>query len=338
MGIFKYYKFQNVETATQCFENLKTVAETEGWTIDKYISGEDGELYLHSLGNGNQSLYYSMTWFPFTNDYGDTAHALRVYGNTGFDDTLAVNNQPGNYNSENVTSTRHGNPNDAMFITFPINCQYVFVNNSQILMFIDHFFNSFHMSDTFVLDGRYIESFYIGSIDLYKSDDSYGNILVYSGFTKYSDTEYDWHLLGASTYYSNVCGAYDLYYDGVKSHKNGLLGISINICYIYCYTKSYMEGINFTRELHTVRGFNYVNSINFNDFTNKAILIKPIVYIKHSVEGYDYFFPIGELPFYASVHSPYFYVGQEVSYGTRNFVAMTYGKYNNNYGVIIEIE
>jgi hypothetical protein len=57
----------------------------------------------------------------------------------------------------------------------------------------------------------------------------------------------------------------------------------------------------------------------------------------HSIAGYNYRFPIGELPYYATVCYPYYLAGEEVTYGNRTFIFIPIFYYTDDYGIAVEI-
>jgi hypothetical protein len=84
------------------------------------------------------------------------------------------------------------------------------------------------------------------------------------------------------------------------------------------------------------RGFSYNTAVKMSSYTNKAPIIKPIISLSYSVSGYNYFHPIGELPYYATAGYPYFLPGDTTYYGQRKFTIVEMGDYQSPYGVAIE--
>ncbi len=94
----KVYGYTNVETEKDALANIASAAQAGGWTIDKNAALADGELYLHSAGNGGQRLFFSL---KLENAYDDESrHLLSVHGNTGFDASAAWDAQPGRFTSK----------------------------------------------------------------------------------------------------------------------------------------------------------------------------------------------------------------------------------------------
>jgi len=353
MATFNYYTFSNIQSPSQFFDNLVSVANLNGWTIDKYVSGDEGELYLHSLGNGNQKLYYSFQWvYAGNNSYvvnGSNLYDIRLYSNLGFDSSLTVNNQPGVWSSISSYNT----PVKMQPIQFPVNKQYIFVNSSCLMVFSDYtlFANLFTtITSTTFSSQRIINHIVIGSIDSYLGNsETFGNLHIISGqtFNVNNNVYYTSGLGGnpmSSPYYTLATDSFkfvfSIYYlneTKFSGYYTKLLGLS-STCYAYVLGsyKSAFKGGDYYPP-NTYYGFNYDKALTFNSYTNKAVLLKPIISIKHTIAGYNYFFPIGELPYYLSVHNPYFIAGQEIYYGTRKFIAMPLLYYDCNYGVMIEV-
>lgn len=91
----KVFTYTNVTTEKDALANIRRAAESGGWTIDKDAIDADGELYLHSLGNGHQRLYFSL---KLESAYDNPERfLLSVHGNTGFDGSVAWDAQPGRF-------------------------------------------------------------------------------------------------------------------------------------------------------------------------------------------------------------------------------------------------
>ena len=107
----KVYSYTNVETEKDVLANIASAAQAGGWTIDRNAAQADGELYLHSAGNGGQRLFFSL---KLENAYDDESrHLLSVHGNTGFDASAAWDAQPGRFTSKlacGYTSYKSGKP------------------------------------------------------------------------------------------------------------------------------------------------------------------------------------------------------------------------------------
>ena len=152
-----------------------------------------------------------MEWFPYTT----SICCFRVYGNTGYNSTVAVDSQPGRYSwdySDGNDKEYNGVPY-GMIINFPVYNQYIFCNGFQLIMFVDHYFNEFKVNSVSI-NGRFVECMYIGSIDLYKSDDTNGNIVASSTSTP-DYRHYVWSLVGSSAYDDlTVPVVYHVYFEG----------------------------------------------------------------------------------------------------------------------------
>ena len=96
----KVFSYTNVETEKDVLANIAVAALAGGWSIDKNAALTDGELYLHSAGNGSQNLYFSL---KLENAYDNASRfLLSVHGNTGFDASAAWDAQPGRFTEKIV--------------------------------------------------------------------------------------------------------------------------------------------------------------------------------------------------------------------------------------------
>lgn len=94
----KVFSYTNVATEKGVLANIASAAQSGGWTVDKNAVDGNGELYLHSAGNGNQRLYFSLR---LGNAYDNAERfLLYVHGNTGFDASAAWDAQPGRFTSK----------------------------------------------------------------------------------------------------------------------------------------------------------------------------------------------------------------------------------------------
>jgi hypothetical protein len=316
MAVFNKYQFTNVATPLAVLQNIANSVVLNGWTIDKFDSA-NLELYIHSTGNGSQNLYFSMKYVYYSNSYGNY-YALQIYGNLGFNGSLAYNAQPGMFTTGYNISYPYNNP-----AQFPLLTQWVFANQSGILVFLDGNFNINTSGNP--LSGRWIVPFFMGSIESYKSGETEGNILI---TTKSINTSYNpiyfciWSGANDGTYSSG-----DLYYLGAGRTK-GTMGSTVSLFrtpypnYYTLYTQN--------------KGFSYNWAVKMSSYTNKAPIIKPIVSLSYSVSGYNYFHPIGELPYYATAGYPYFLPGDTTYYGQRKFTIVEMGDYQSPFGVAIE--
>lgn len=91
----RIYTFTNIQSKEDIFSNIARCASENGWVIDK-TDNINNELYLHSLGNGQQNIYYSL---KFIHGYAEDQdkYALYAHGNTGFDASQSWDNQPGRF-------------------------------------------------------------------------------------------------------------------------------------------------------------------------------------------------------------------------------------------------
>jgi len=318
MAVFNKYQFTNVATPLAVLQNIANSIVLNGWVIDKFDS-TNLELYIHSTGNGSQNLYFSMKYLYYSGSYG-TYYYLQIYGNLGFNGSSAYNVQPGIFSSDYNTAMPFHNP-----AQFPLITQWVFVNQSGILVFLDGNFNIVYIS-AYPLKGRWIIPIFMGSIESYKNGETEGNILVTSKTFNLGNGPIIfciWSGASDGTYSSG-----DLYYLGA-GRTNKAMSSTVSLANSNVPPNYYGSGLQ-------NRGFSYNTAVKMSSYTNKAPIIKPIISLSYSISGYNYFHPIGELPYYATAGYPYFLPGDVTYYGQRKFTVIEMGDYQSPYGVAIE--
>jgi hypothetical protein len=315
MAVFNKYQFTNIATPLAVLQNIANSVVLNGWTIDKF-DNTNLELYIHSTGNGSQNLYFSMKYVYVTSQYGNY-YALYIYGNLGFNSGSTYDNQQGKFTSVYYTSQGYGYNNPAQF---PLMTQWVFVNQSGILVFLD---GNFNLTSS-ILSGRWIVPIYMGSIESYKSGETEGNILMTTkGYIGGGEEPVFCIFSGAflSPYSSG-----DLYYLGA-GRLNGAMSSTVSLVRaVITENSSILQN----------RGFSYNTAVKMSSYTNKAPIIKPIISLSYAISGYNYFHPIGELPYYATAGYPYFLPGDTTYYGQRKFTIIEMGDYTSPYAVAIE--
>jgi hypothetical protein len=317
MAVFNKYQFTNVATPLAVLQNIANSVVLNGWTIDKFDSA-NLELYIHSTGNGSQNLYFSMKFIYFSNTYGNF-YSLKIYGNLGFSGSLAYNSQTGVFTSGYNPSYGYDNP-----AQFPLLTQWVFANQSGILVFLDGNLNLSIGTYSFT-GSRWIVPIFMGSIESYKNGETEGNILITTKALNANGSPpifCIWSGANDGTYSSG-----DLYYLGAGRTK-GAIGSTVSL---YRSTNTSITASAFQN-----KGFSYNWAVKMSSYTNKAPIIKPIIFLSYSVSGYNYFHPIGELPYYATAGYPYFLPGDTTYYGQRKFTIVEMGDYQSTYGVAIE--
>jgi hypothetical protein len=265
-----------------------------------------------------------MKFIYLTGTFGNY-YTLLIYGNLGFNSGSTYDNQPGKFTGGyyNTNSTGFNNP-----AQFPLITQWVFVNQSGILVFFDANYNIAY-SGTNVLVGRYIAPFFMGSIESYKSGETEGNILITTKsiiYGTYSPFFAIWSGLFNSATDSSHCSG-EMYYLGA-SRSNGSVNSTISLGMGSASTPAVTAFQN--------KGFSYNWAVKMSSYTNKAPIIKPIISLSYSISGYNYFHPIGELPYYATAGYPYFLPGDTTYYGQRKFTVVEMGNYQYPYAVAIE--
>lgn len=140
--ISKKYTFLNVGNQASFLGNIRTVVDAAnagvdyGWIIDRYDSGDSGELLLHSGGvYGNQNLFYSI---KLRNPTNGCSH-IHLCGQTGYDSGQGYDAQPGKFtvNVAGLPGAWDGSSDahPANFIRSPVTKQVIFVNKQFIMVF-----------------------------------------------------------------------------------------------------------------------------------------------------------------------------------------------------------
>jgi len=327
---FNYQIFNDVTDKETFLSNIRNVAQNNGWIIDKDDISNNSELYLHSNGNGNQNLYFSMKV-----DYYYASDYIFIQGNTGFDTNSTWDNQPGKFTSPVLNGDSRAT---LPYLWFPIQKQYVIVNGQMVIVFCDM------ISASSVLNGRVIGHLGFGSIDNYDLSNTEGNLVIAH------EISYDyayWTGTGgksAGGYSSNILGAKLFNAYNTASKDFGLLYLSENkfntdlgiTAYVYNAHNGSYGGADRTY-YYGQKGYHYNYAIRFNDWASRTSLIKPIVSIKNTTSTDVYFYPIGELPYYACKAYPYSKAGDIITQGTRKFMIFPLFSYTYGNGVAIEV-
>jgi hypothetical protein len=320
MAVFNKYQFTNVATPLAVLQNIANSVVLNGWTIDKF-DNTNLELYIHSTGNGSQNLYYSMKYLYYSGSYG-TYYYLQIYGNLGFNGSSAYSAQPGVFSSGYNTLMPFHNP-----AQFPLMTQWVFANQNGILVFLDGNFNIVY-SSVYPFKGRWIVPIFMGSIESYKSGETEGNILITSKAMNVNGGPVVFSIWSGANDGSYSSG--DLYYLSAGRIKGAVSStVSLARACVPAGSYGYISVVQ-------NRGYSYNWAVKMSSYTNKAPIIKPIISLSYAISGYNYFHPIGELPYYATAGYPYFLPGDTTYYGQRKFTIIEMGDYQSPYGVAIE--
>jgi len=322
-----YYVFENVNDVESFLTNLKDCASDNGWTIDKDDISNSGELYLHSNHLG-RNLYYSMKGHLKT--IGDCSfYRLSLYANRGFDETKAVNEQPGQWNPLPGDSS---GSNGEFKLFFPMRKQYVLANEQALFVFYDCYKSEAiaptgldWTSDIF--PDRLILGMGIGGIDLYNESDTEGNFLFFD-FIEIRD---EWGNQIIPWMESGSLGSrreeqFCLLYGGENAVTRDKFGLSVGwqIVYQMDWNPNYITHLKPCDSHWCIwgkHGFRYGWAVVVNQSYLRLSLIKPIVSIYETDETNEYFYPIGEMPYYACKGYPYTKAGDIMQFGTRKFVA-----------------
>lgn len=360
---FKAYTFSNVSSPQTFLGNIASAAQAEGWTIDKDDISGSGELYLHSTGNGSQNLYFSMKLLE-SHDNGSGIYHLAVQGNTGYDGTKGWLEQPGRWTDLWQQDYDPGvanfynipyNHNDALcyWLLLPCIAQYVLVNSQAIIVIYD----TTTLVSELLVNQRSCPFVAFGAFDSYRSDETEGNFVLSATFTGNwsgsSDGNVTTRHLGAVPIRS---GGPDFsnYDDDIRHH--GLLYDGVNLMANHWWYKS--DDTKTSRSLHVsvrwvyARGDNtysvsddtpqqvsvrYHDAVKWNNWCSRAVLIKPILTRWHQAATDIYVYPIGEWPWYAAVHHPYYRTGEIATIGSRRFMMFPLFAYTDGIGIAVEV-
>ena len=349
MGVFKLYKFNNVTSPADFLNNLKNAASAEGWRVDGQSGSGPWFLYLSSNGNGSQQLYYSFHLRHLGNtsylQNASNLYTLFAVGNTGYNPSASWDNQPGRWTN---LPTSNYNYLNGYFISFPVEAQYIFVNSSQIVMFTEttHSFRfmAYDSGNVWFSTFENVKTnmgLFIGSIDLYKNNYNQGNALFLDGTHYLSTQSFNYsrntksNLFGHINTTLNLDGYGLILFEGQR--KRAEVGLSVVLGY---YVRNITDPLPFTASYSDINNkstYQYRLGGSFLTFSNKLVAMKPVVFVRHAIGNYNYFTPIGELPYWYAPCSPYFKSGDIVQYGQRKFVIMSFFLANSPHGVLLEV-
>ena len=317
--LYNYQIFPNVATVEDLLGNIKLVASSNGWTIDKDDIATNQELYLHNTGNGSQNLYFSLKG-SITSTQSETNNATRinVYGNTGFDTGLTVDAQPGRYTNNSCD----------MIVQFPIIKQYILANSTNLLSVFDYNFSGYYYSP------RLLPHLFIGAIDTYKTNETEGN---FAASTVYTPADYDEFTdIYFNAFHQRIYSTYPypagLFYNGIKQNTADNK-VKVGMYYFSSVTLSAYEYI-YPLDYQYPR---YDGMVKYNTTVSRTTLIKPIIYLNYSGATDTYDYPIGEFPYYACKAYPYSKAGDIITAGTRNFMVFPLLQYTDGNGVAFEV-
>jgi len=335
-----HYVFPDVDSPQSFLANIKNVAVSNGWVCDKDDINDNWELYLHS-NHGGRNLYYSMKmnyeWIAYEDLY---FYTLLLYANTGFDDSKGVDEQPGKWGQFPTfkDTTTPGLRNYRFNFNFPLLNQYVVASEQAVFVFID-FYKSIITFPTHSYPNRLIFSFGFGGIDLYNEDESEGNFYFGDYMPIWYNT--DWHNGGWDILESTAFGKWcdgsplGLLYNGVNKVDEHF-GISTVKCVHY-----HSNGSRDDRSLDEIKygrqGFKYRDGVQWNEWCSRTTMLKPIVSVYYEDAENEYFFPIGELPYYSCCVWPRAKAGDVLTFGSRKFIVFPLISYTETYGIAIEV-
>lgn len=369
----KVFTYTNVTTEKDALANIRRASESGGWTIDKDAIDADGELYLHSVGNGQQQLYFSL---KLENAYDNPERfLLSVHGNTGFDGSAAWDAQPGRftekfacgyeYTAEKPLWLRNPGEKSVTFLGWwlvpPIAEQVVLVCPTFILTAIRVIYTFSDGKDTLysgwvpllfgAADGSENElnivrwsawsanaAMGLMLSGLYKLKNSSAYTPSAGGNSNYGSVGLLWN--GNNAEYFPPKGDYG-YTEG-RAAKQVVLSTIISRPYIGTFSTNSISGtinvnkknINYTYKGRTCSSIPCYNAaVLQNPFNLRHVLIKPLIYVA-TEEAVRI---IGELPYYAvNMHG---LKGKErIRIGGRVFMVFPDISDDDEIGLAVEVE
>lgn len=364
--ISKKYTFVNVGNQASFLGNIRTVVDAAnagaeyGWTIDRYNSGDDGELLLHSTGvHGNQNLYYSI---KLRNPSSGCSH-IHMCGQTGYDVGSNYDAQPGRYTEESngLVGSWNGissNSYQGCFLRSPVAKQVIFVNKQFIAVFWTTDITRYYWVDTFPTWQR----IFIGAIDSFFPETE--QYLNWMDQTIWSDRGwYSNPFLGSYAYYPHIPWGWQtvprpshgfLYkqpFDSVAVNKNKFMsGLSASlissprlystIYYRDCANLSIYGSAHYWSgwDYNGWRlGFSYQGGTRYNVSVLKHYMHRPVMILYESLSAEEvYQYPIGYLPYNAIRMNNILKGDDTVSYGTKNFTVFPALRDGNDFGMAFE--
>ena len=363
--ISKKYTFLNVGNQASFLGNIRTVVDAAnagsdyGWTIDRYNSGDDGELLIHSNGiHGNQNLYYSV---KLRNPSAGCAH-IHLCGQTGYNSGNSYDTQPGRFTEDsnglpNSWDGIVGNQQQACFLRAPVTKQVIFVNKQFIAVFWTTDITRVGWVDTYPTWQR----FFIGAIDSFFPETEL--YLNWMDQTVWSD--YGWHsspFLGSFAYYPHL--PYGWHTSPKPSHgflfkqpfdpspvnkdkfMTGVQASLISSPRLYS-TIYYRDSGNWYSHYGNQWGswdyfgwrigFSYQDSTRFNVSVLKHYMHRPVMILYEQISAEEiYQYPVGYLPYNAVRMGNILKGDDTISYGTKNFSVYPTLREGNDFGMALE--
>jgi len=368
--ISKKFTFLNVGNQATFLGNIKNsidaanIGAEYGWTIDDYVSGDDGLIMAHSHGAyGNQNLFYSM---KLRNPNSGTSH-IHICGQTGYNGSLGYDEQPGRFTIEpmGLTGSWNGvgdNSTGANYLKTPTTKQVIFVNKQNIHVFWE--------GEIPILSGVVYPvwwHFTIGAMDSFFPESE--TILNYVDETVWSGR--GWaakNFMGGWGYYprQHTTNAFYWYprpvtgllyqqpFDVAPVNKDffttsNATSLPLQSSPRWYSTIHFREQLNYhqlssgvysygTWDYTSWRlGANYTRGLNYNTSFVKHYMCKPIVILYEYLNAENIFhYPICYLPYQAIFMGSLLKGDDTVSFGTRNFAVYPTLRNGNAYGYAIE--
>jgi len=296
-------------------------------------------------------------------DLGSTGfYHIVVSANTGFDENQDWLNQPGRWNYiykykeygageacfySPLQDKPHG---DRYWLLLPCNNQYVFANQHAVCIY-----DTTTMISEFNVNKRLFPLIAFGSIDSYDDAETEGNFVVSDVLQPEDQGESDGKIysiaLGRNRTNASSSGAeYEIGHHGLlhlnsnqfeglwfetDDKKYSYTGAHISLAY-YWEDKQF-KYTSLSNVEPAYASVPYQTIPRWNNFCSRAILVKPILTVFRSTGTDEFVYPIGEFPWFASVHHPYYRPAEEATIGSRKFRMFPLLVYGCSYGLAIEV-
>jgi hypothetical protein len=370
--ISKKFTFLNVGNQATFLGNIKNsidaanIGAEYGWTIDDYVSGDDGLIMAHSHGAyGNQNLFYSI---KLRNPNSGTSH-IHLCGQTGYDSGLGYAAQPGRFTVETrgLVGSWNGvadNGSLGNYLKTPTTKQIIFVNKQNIHVFWEGEISTYGQAIVYPVWWR----FTIGAMDSFFPETE--TILNYVDETIWSSRGwascnfmggwgyYPWPYSTSSWGSTNypITGLLfkqpfdsvpvnkdfhttDSWQGNLRSTPRWYSTVHFLDSYNYGYYQSNPPTYHYGSWDYTSwrLGTNYTRGLNYNTSFVKHFMHKPVVILYEWLDASNIFhYPIAYLPYQALRMGNLLKGDDTVSYGTRNFAVFPTFKNGNDFGMAIE--
>lgn len=363
--MFTKHEFLNRTDSAAALDNLRYVIEsTGGWTVDKYVPGSAGELYIHNSAGRYFTIIYRAD--PVDPAWGH----LAMHGNTGFDAAQDWQHQPGRFTPIVDACSPAGYAAGVGQHVFPAAWPYgaissfwlssdydfwVFINTTDLLLFgagigyahtdlRDSFCLAAWLGEVALFDaaaggsnaGAIVLGDYIGPRvpDTSWSQDGWPSSSSLLGRKTinpaYSLASVDAWNMGTSA--GLLWRGSDILHD--MRHSVTRMEFRRNTAYTsYTNEKVFLSDSSETEN----RALQYESALQYNSTFDRAALIPDVLCVLEEDDGEPCNYPIGQTPYYACCMGRNIKPGEILSMGERQFCVFPLFYAENSYGVAVRI-